>query len=51
LPEYFDDLFLFEDFEFEFEIEERLFCIFHDEIDIGGIGVEMVERDEIVMIK
>ena len=51
LPEDFDDLFFFKDFEFHFQVEQRFLSELHDEVNIRWVAVEMVQWNEIVMVQ
>jgi len=42
-------LFLFEGSEFAFECEERIFCEFHDQVEVGFGGVEVVKFYDVVV--
>lgn len=51
LSKNFEDFLFLEDFEFDFEIKQRLLGILHNQINIWSIAIEMIQGYKIVVIK
>lgn len=50
LSEHLENLFLFEYFEFLFELKEGVFCVLHNHVNVGWRWVNMKQFDKIFVL-